>query len=62
MSPELKGESMIMAPLRPSSKAAEALRSYSKAEIDRFLEEDKLDEETADRVKELLGLPVGRQG
>lgn len=56
LSLEVKGESIIMAPLRPSAKAGEALRSYTKAEIDRFLEEEKLDEETAKRVKKLLGI------
>ena len=38
-------------PLRPGE---EALRRYTEEEIARFLEEDKLDEETARRVRELL--------
>ncbi len=38
-------------PLRPGE---DALRHYTEEDIARFLEEDKLDEETAQRVRELV--------
>ncbi len=38
-------------PLRPGE---DALRRYTEEDIARFLEEDKLDEETARRVRELV--------
>lgn len=47
----LIGDHLEMAPLRPGE---EALRRYTDDDIARFLEEDKLDEETARRVRELL--------
>ncbi len=40
-----------VAPLRPGE---DALRRYTEEEVARFLEEDKLDEETARRVRELM--------
>ena len=50
LSISLVGDHLEIAPLRPE----EELRRYAEEEIDRFLEEDKLDEKTARRVRELL--------
>ena len=47
----LMGDHLEIAPLR---QGEEALRRYTDEDIARFLEEDKLDEETARRVRELL--------
>lgn len=41
--------------IRPLPQGEEALRRYTEEEIARFLEEDKLDPETAMRVRGLLG-------
>ncbi len=38
----------------PLRQGEDALRRYTEKDIARFLEEDKLDEETARRVRELL--------
>ncbi len=38
----------------PLRQGEDALRRYTEEDIARFLEEDKLDEETARRVRELL--------
>ena len=46
----LVGDHLEIAPIRPE----EELRRYTEEEIDRFLEEDKLDQNTARRVRELL--------
>ena len=45
------GDHLEVTPLR---QADESLRRYTEEDISRFLEEDKLDEETAQRVRELL--------
>lgn len=47
----LVGDHLELSPLR---QGQEALRRYTEEDISRFLEEDKLDEETARRVRELL--------
>lgn len=47
----LVGDHLELAPLRPGD---EALRRYTEEDIARFLEEDKLDLETARRVRGLL--------
>ena len=47
----LMGDHLEIAPLR---QGEEALRRYSDEDIARFLEEDKLNEETARIVRELL--------
>ena len=51
LSISLVEDHLEVTPLRPGE---EALRRYTEEEIARFLEEDKLDEETARRVRELL--------
>lgn len=50
----LKRGHIEMVPLRPMPQG-EALRNYSQDEIDRFLNEDQLDKETAAKVRRLLG-------
>ena len=50
LSVSLVGDHLEIAPLHPQ----EELRGYTEAEINRFLEEDKLDQETARRVRDLL--------
>jgi len=45
------GDHLELAPLRLDE---EALRRYTEDDIARFLEEDKLDQETARRIRELL--------
>lgn len=47
----LVGDHLEMTPLH---RGEDALRRYAEEEIARFLEEDKLDQETAGRVRELL--------
>jgi AbrB family looped-hinge helix DNA binding protein len=47
----LVGDHLEIKPLR---RGGESLRRYSDDDIARFLEEDRLDEETARRVRELL--------
>ena len=51
LSISLVEDHLEVTPLRPGE---EALRRYTEEDIARFLEEDKLDEETARRVRELL--------
>ena len=51
LSISLVGDHLEIAPLRQGD---EALRRYTEEDISRFLEEDRLDEETARRVRELL--------
>lgn len=51
LSMSLVGDHLELAPLRQSE---EVLRRYTEEDISRFLEEDKLDQETAQRVRELL--------
>ena len=51
LSVSLMGDHLEIAPLRPGE---EGLRRYSEEDIARFLKEDKLDQETARRVRELL--------
>ncbi len=51
LSVSLVDDHLEITPLRQSN---EAIRRYSEDDISRFLEEDKLDPETAERVKELL--------
>lgn len=50
LSISLVGDHLEITPLRPG----EELRRYAEEEIDRFLDEDKLDEKTVRRVRELL--------
>ncbi len=45
------GDHLEIAPLNPGQ---ETLRRYTEKEIARFLEEDKLDESTARRIREML--------
>ena len=45
-------DNLVITPLRIRGK--EALREYSDEDIERFLEEDKIDAATARRVRELL--------
>ncbi len=45
------GDHLEIAPLNPGH---EALRRYADEDIARFLEEDKLDEATARRIREML--------
>ena len=52
LSISLVGDHLELVPLR---QGEEALRRYTEEAISRFLEEDKLDQETARRVRELLG-------
>lgn len=47
----LIGDRLEIRPLRPEE---ETLRRYTQAEIDRFVEEDKLDPALAERVRALL--------
>jgi bifunctional DNA-binding transcriptional regulator/antitoxin component of YhaV-PrlF toxin-antitoxin module len=51
LSISLVGDHLEITPLRQGD---EALRRYSEEDISRFLEEDRLDEETAQGVRELL--------
>lgn len=51
LSVSLVGDHLEIAPLRPGE---EGLRRYTEEDIARFLKEDKLDQETARRVEELL--------
>lgn len=51
LSISLVEDHLEVTPLRPGE---DALRRYAEKDISRFLEEDKLDEETARRVRELL--------
>ena len=51
LSVSVVGDHLEITPLRAGE---EALRRYTDDDIARFLEEDKLDEETARRVSELL--------
>ncbi|MBI2918760.1 MAG: AbrB/MazE/SpoVT family DNA-binding domain-containing protein [Chloroflexi bacterium] len=51
LSISLVGNHLEIAPLR---QGEESLRRYTEEDISRFLEEDKLDEATAQRVRELL--------
>lgn len=51
LSISLVGDHLEIAPLWTGE---EALRRYTEADVSRFLEEDKLDPETADRVRRLL--------
>lgn len=48
----LVGDHLEIVPLR---QGQETLRRYAEEDIARFLEEDKLDQETAQRVRDLLG-------
>ena len=50
LSISLVGDHLELVPLRPG----EDLRRYTDDDISRFLEEDKLDLETAQRVRDLL--------
>lgn len=50
---ELKGSHIEISPLRIVDED-QLMRDYDTREIDAFLEEDKLDEETAAKVRELL--------
>jgi len=52
LSVSLVGDHLEIAPLRLGE---EGLRRYTEEDIARFLEEDKLDQETARRVRDLLG-------
>lgn len=40
--------------ITPLPRPADSIRRYSDEDIERFLEEDKLDEETANKVRDLL--------
>ncbi len=51
LSVSLVGNHLEIVPLRPGE---EVLRHYTEGDIARFLEEDKLDQETARRVRDLL--------
>ena len=55
LSISLVGDHLEIAPLRAGE---ETLRRYTENDITRFMEEDKLDEETARRVRDLLGRGV----
>lgn len=50
----LKEGKIEMVPLRPLA-VEEGLREYGDDEIERFVEEDRLDPETAAKVRRLLG-------
>jgi AbrB family looped-hinge helix DNA binding protein len=50
LSISLMEDHLEITPLRPGQE----LRRYTEEEIDRFLKEDKLDEKTARRVRDLL--------
>lgn len=49
----LKGGALILKPIKVSGKR-DLAREYSKKEINKFLEEDKLDKKTAKRAKRFL--------
>ena len=49
----LRGGRIEIVPLRPMPQR-EALREYSQDEIERFLKEDRLDPDTAAKVRRLL--------
>lgn len=49
----LKGDRIEIVPLRPMPQR-EALREYSQDDIGRFLKEDRLDSNTAAKVRRLL--------
>lgn len=49
----LKGRQIEIVPLRPTP-AKEALRQYTRDDIDRFLKEDRLDRVTAAKLRRLL--------
>lgn len=49
----LDRDGIIIRPLRPESTDP-PLREYSKADIDRFLREDRIDRVTAAKVRQLL--------
>jgi len=49
----LKGDRIEIIPLRPMPQR-EALREYSQDDIERFLKEDRLDSNTAAKVRRLL--------
>ena len=51
LSISLVGDHLELAPLRLGE---DALRRYTEDDISRFLEEDKLDQETARRLRDLL--------
>lgn len=51
LSVSLVNDHLEITPLTPEK---EALRRYTEEEVSRFLEDDKLDQETAQRVRELL--------
>ncbi|NIM95006.1 MAG: AbrB/MazE/SpoVT family DNA-binding domain-containing protein [Anaerolineales bacterium] len=51
---ELKGSKIEITHLKIVD-GDQLLREYDDSEIEAFLEEDKIDKETADRVRELLG-------
>jgi bifunctional DNA-binding transcriptional regulator/antitoxin component of YhaV-PrlF toxin-antitoxin module len=55
LSVSLVGDHLEIATLR---QGEEALRRYTEEDIARFLEEDKLDQETVRRVRDLLGRGV----
>ncbi len=50
----LKGSKIEILPLRPLAEN-EPLREYSKDDIERFVNEDRLDRKTAGKVRKLLG-------
>lgn len=50
---ELKGSRIEITPLRVVDEDR-LLREYDSSEIETFLEEDKIDQETASKVRELL--------
>lgn len=50
----LKGEKIEIVPLRLVPKGEPLLREYTDEEIQRFLEEDRLDPETLEKVRFLL--------
>jgi len=54
LSLSLKGSKIEIVPLRPLPQK-EAMREYTDDEITRFIEEDRLDPKTAERVRVLLG-------
>lgn len=49
----LRGSKIEILPLRPLPREAD-LRTYEKDDIQAFLQEDRLDPETADKVRRLL--------
>lgn len=52
LSISMVGDHLELVPLRLSE---ETLRRYTEDDISRFVEEDKLDAETARRIREILG-------